>query len=146
MRQSWDHLIYIIESLCRQGDIFILRPPPCFHWWPWYWPFKITSITFYSESFWSLAQCQSCISLFCLSVTSNLTQLWLKFLKNPIMQHSYLFFHWITRFEGGGGQQPIYSISQEICTRFLLCCALLWLYIDWFSHIHQAYFTGTVAI
>ena len=39
-----------------------------------------------------------------------------------------------------------YSISQETCTRFLLCCALLWLYIDWFSHIHQAYFTGTVAI
>ena len=39
-----------------------------------------------------------------------------------------------------------YSISQEICTRFLLCCALLWLYIDWFSNIHQAYFTGTVAI
>ena len=25
-----------------------------------------------------------------------------------------------------------YSISQEICTRFLLCCALLWFYIDWF--------------
>ena len=39
-----------------------------------------------------------------------------------------------------------YSISLEICIRFLLCCALLWLYIDWFSHIHQAYFTGTVAI
>ena len=39
-----------------------------------------------------------------------------------------------------------YSISQEICTRFLLYCALLWLYIDWFSHIHQAYFTGIVAI
>ena len=39
----------------------------------------------------------------------------------------------------------MYSISQEICTRFLLCCALLWLYIDWFSHIHQAYFTGTIA-
>ena len=39
-----------------------------------------------------------------------------------------------------------YSISQEICTRFLLCCALLWLYIDWFSYIHQAYFTRTVAI
>ena len=40
----------------------------------------------------------------------------------------------------------MYSIPQEICIRFLLCCALLWLYIDWFSHIHQAYFTGTVAI
>ena len=39
-----------------------------------------------------------------------------------------------------------YSISQEICTRLLICCALLWLYIDWFSNIHQAYFTGTVAI
>ena len=39
-----------------------------------------------------------------------------------------------------------YSISQEICTRFLLYCALLWLYIVWFPHIHQAYFTGTVAI
>ena len=39
-----------------------------------------------------------------------------------------------------------YSISQDICTRFLLCCALLWLYIDWFSDIHQFYFTGTVAI
>ena len=37
----------------------------------------------------------------------------------------------------------LYSIFQEICTRILLCCALLWLYIDWFSHIHQAYFTGT---
>ena len=34
----------------------------------------------------------------------------------------------------------------KICMRFLLCCALLWLYIDWFSHIHQAYFTGTVEI
>ena len=43
-------------------------------------------------------------------------------------------------------QTITYSISQDICTRFLLCCALLWLYIDWFSHIHQAYFTGTVAI
>ena len=40
----------------------------------------------------------------------------------------------------------VYSISQEIWTRLLLCCALLWLYIDWFPHIHQAYFTGTVAI
>ena len=40
----------------------------------------------------------------------------------------------------------MYSISQEICTRFLLCRALLWLRIDWFTHIHQAYFTGTVAI
>ena len=28
----------------------------------------------------------------------------------------------------------------------MLCCALLWLYIDWFSHIHQTYFTGTGAI
>ena len=53
---------------------------------------------------------------------------------------------------GAQTQRPVdqyaatYSISQEICTRFLLCCALLWLYIDWFSHIYQAYFTGTVAI
>ena len=39
-----------------------------------------------------------------------------------------------------------YIISKEICTRFLLCCALLCLYIDWFSHIHLDYFTGTVAI
>ena len=31
--------------------------------------------------------------------------------------------------------QRRYSISQEICTRLLLCCALLWLYIYWFSHI-----------
>ena len=27
---------------------------------------------------------------------------------------------------------PTVSISQEICTRFLLCCALLWLYTGWF--------------
>ena len=46
----------------------------------------------------------------------------------------------------GPGSWCCYSISQEICTRFLLCCASLWLYIDWFPHIHQAYFTGTVAI
>ena len=45
-----------------------------------------------------------------------------------------------------GTYSSAYSISQEICTRFSLCCALLWLYIDGFSHIHQAYFTGTVAI
>ena len=43
-------------------------------------------------------------------------------------------------------KQPPYSISQEICTRLLLCCALLCLCTDWFTHIHQAYFTGTVAI
>ena len=43
-------------------------------------------------------------------------------------------------------QRVNYSISQEIRTRSLLCCGLLWLYIDWFSHIHHAYFTGTVAI
>ena len=46
----------------------------------------------------------------------------------------------------GNIKKHMYSISQEICTRFLLCCALLWLYIDWLSHIHQANFTGTVAI
>ena len=45
-----------------------------------------------------------------------------------------------------GSKYSSYSISQEICIRFLLCCALLWLYIDWFPQIHQAYFTGTVAI
>ena len=38
------------------------------------------------------------------------------------------------------------SLRSPRNTQFLLCCALLWLYIDWFSHIHQAYFTGTVAI
>ena len=27
----------------------------------------------------------------------------------------------------------------------LLCCALLWLYIDWFSHIHQAYSSASKA-
>ena len=31
-----------------------------------------------------------------------------------------------------------YNISQEICTRFLLCCALLWLYIDWFLALWQS--------
>ena len=32
--------------------------------------------------------------------------------------------------------------NGQLRTRFLLCCALLWLYIDWFSHIHQAYNTN----
>ena len=48
---------------------------------------------------------------------------------------------------------PIYSISQEICTRFLLCFALLWLCNraimnshELFIHIHQGCFAGTVAI
>ena len=27
-------------------------------------------------------------------------------------------------------QKAVYSISQEICTRSLLCCTLLWLYTD----------------
>ena len=40
----------------------------------------------------------------------------------------------------------IQYLPRNMHTGFLLCCALLWLYIDWFSHIHQAYFTGTVAI
>ena len=57
-------------------------------------------------------------------------------------QRVYSMFVYVCAYAGW----QMYSISQEICTRFLLCCALLWLYIDWFSHIHQAYFTGTVAI
>ena len=81
-------------------------------------------------------------------------------LPNPKMtMYSSLYIHWKARMSLctwwwssvaiDGDQLQLnyaYSISQEICTRFLLCCALLWLYIDWFSHIHQAYFTGTVAI
>ena len=70
----------------------------------------------------------------------------------------YLVLHWrglndsephrylITTDSRYNSVPPGYSISQEICTRFLLCCALLRFYIDWFSHIHHAYFTGTVAI
>ena len=62
---------------------------------------------------------------------------------NERRRHKVTPSHWLgTNLESF----LLYSISQEICTRFLLCCALLWLYIDWFSHIHQAYFTGTVAI
>ena len=76
---------------------------------------------------------------------------------SPISLH----FHWLEQGIKHGHQsrcnmyldiwghwmkKASYSISQEICKRFLLCCALLWLCIDWFSHIHQAYFTGTVAI
>ena len=49
--------------------------------------------------------------------------------------------------EAGVRISPWHTVyPKKFCTRFLLCCALLWLYIDWFSHIHQAYFTGTVAI
>ena len=44
----------------------------------------------------------------------------------------------------------IYSISQEICTRFccaLLCCGYAIVHNEFtFIHIHQAYFTGTGAI
>ena len=58
-----------------------------------------------------------------------------------VIQEASSFRDWLIEAEW-----RTYSISQEICTRFLLCCALLWLHIDWFSHIHQAYFTGTVAI
>ena len=44
-------------------------------------------------------------------------------------------------------QATIQYIPRNMHTVFvLLCCALLWLYIDWFPHIHQAHFTGTVAI
>ena len=39
----------------------------------------------------------------------------------------------------------IQYIPRNMHTVFF-CCALLWLYIDWFSHIHQVYFTGTGAI
>ena len=72
---------------------------------------------------WSLFQCSSGIWLPLVSVCWQHTR------GNMLNSHLYM-----------------YSISQKICTRFLFCCALLWLYIDWFSHIHQAYFTGTVAI
>ena len=64
---------------------------------------------------------------------------------NPLMFNS-LFSETVSWPNHKIGLWSTYSISQEICTRFLLCCALLWLYIDWFSHIHQAYFTGIVAI
>ena len=60
--------------------------------------------------------------------------------------YHYICSLWVPEFPLRCKVLYLYSISQEICTRFLLCCALLWLYIDWFSHIHQAYFTSTVAI
>ena len=37
-------------------------------------------------------------------------------------------------------------LLQYIPRNMHMVFALLWLYIDWFSHIHQAFFTGTVAI
>ena len=40
----------------------------------------------------------------------------------------------------GHGTHHIQYIPRNMHTVFAL------LYIDWFSHIHQAYFTGTVAI
>ena len=65
----------------------------------------------------------------------------LKYLQNWISNNHFVLLL-SNRFRAGAGA----TVSQEICTRFLLCCALLWLYIDWISHIHRAYFTGTVAI
>ena len=74
---------------------------------------------------------------------------WIIYCKNRSMCLRYIFFNLdipIKELQLLSRYTCMYSISQEICTRFLLCCALLWLYIDWLSHIHQAYFTGTVAI
>ena len=71
----------------------------------------------------------------------------LKSIISPVKFTSHL---WLTRFRSNLSlDYPnhfssisflwlMYSISQEIYTRFLLCCALLWLYIDGFSLIHQA--------
>ena len=51
----------------------------------------------------------------------------------------WLHHHWLSGQIFHGWQylhithwmcHKIYRISQEICTRFLLCCALLWLYIS----------------
>ena len=67
-------------------------------------------------------------------------------LSRQCWHHDNCWFTVTVSLQGSSLTSSYYSISQEICTRFLLCCALLWLYIDWFSHIHQAYFTGTVAI
>ena len=69
------------------------------------------------------------------------------FVADSNTSYTQIYFHTIQSIAlSDKSYHDIYSISQEICTRFLLCCALLWLYIDWFSHIHQAYFTCTVAI
>ena len=59
--------------------------------------------------------------------------LFLFFLFNKTLGHVH---EWYTRPVSFWKQRNFcyeidwYSISQEICTRFLLCCALLWLYID----------------
>ena len=74
-----------------------------------------------------------------------------KYIQNVIRVHAQLIIQSTPNWRQNmaiilGNVAMYYSISQEICTRLLLGCALLWLYIDWFSHIHQAYFTGTVVI
>ena len=60
-------------------------------------------------------------------VMSSVCRRWGPFPPLFYMQYTRLtpfFFLWSREYS--------YSISQEICTRFLLCCALLWLYMDWF--------------
>ena len=51
-----------------------------------------------------------------------------RFLEQTCSQDATLSFD--TKFFGIKCLVLMYSISQEIRKRFLLCCALLWLYID----------------
>ena len=49
-----------------------------------------------------------------------------------VVPHTFIHMNSST-LKHAGCNPLMNSISQEIWTRFLLCCALLWLYIDWFS-------------
>ena len=55
-------------------------------------------------------------------------------LSSHVEWNAMMGFHHQRRFDAWKipKQTWQYSIFREICTRFLLCCALLWLYIDWF--------------
>ena len=98
----------------------------------WKWPE-------YGALMFSFLQVPIFLSLISTQQTHNIINTW-------SLRQNDVLTQWLRAYYVVCLQGTYYSISQEICTRFLLCCALLWLCIDWFSHIHQAYFTGTVAI
>ena len=140
------------EPLLKKSGLLALKDIFDFQCCKFYYKFKHSLLPDYFTNFFTLNNqiqnydTRSSSDLHRFSVNKSRTNLCIRhyipnlFNSLPIEVKNRFDTHSIAAFSHG------YSISQEICTRFLLCCALLWLDIDWFSHIHQAYFTGTVAI
>ena len=148
IRHAWSAILW--HDRIQACDIYLQELTDCHQLWISIAPDEGVTLTWHRQpQYWHTFADRSCnvLCLWLSKVSANAFSHWLRPCPEADRKWPrkiYCTLH--KQLNAAWFRCSKYSISQEMCTWLLLCCALLWLYIDWFSHIHQAYFTGTVAI